>query len=155
MSILSQIFNVTFNVCISPNFSLPRPRVVKNVNFDPNFKRDWNFWILPNFILPRSKWSKISFLSQIFRYGSQILDFAKFHLLHIQSGQNSIIMFKFEWKGGIKMSKFKDNLGIDQSVTGELIKMLKFDWNMGNQTILVQNVKSIRMLKFGCKGGIH
>ena len=61
-------------------------------------------------------------------------------------------MFKFEWKGGIKMSKFKDNLGIDQSVTGELIKMLKFEWNMGNRTILVQNVKSIRMLKFGCKG---
>ena len=53
------------------------------------------------------------------------------------------------------MSKFKDNLGIDQSVTGELIKMLKFEWNMGNRTILVQNVKSIRMLKFGCKGGIH
>ena len=90
-----------------------------------------------------------------FQHGSQFLDFAKFHLLHVQSGQNSIIMFKFEWKGGIKMSKFKDNLGIDQSVTGELIKMLKFEWNMGNRTILVQNVKSIRMLKFGCKGGIH
>ena len=30
MSILSQIFNVTFNVRISPNFSLPRSRVVKN-----------------------------------------------------------------------------------------------------------------------------
>ena len=33
--------------------------------------------------------------------------------------------------------------------------MLKFEWNMGDRTILVQNVISIRMLKFGCKGGIH
>ena len=57
--------------------AFPGPEWSKiNVNFDPNFKRpkrDWNFWILPNFTLPRSKWSKISFSSQIFNTAHSFL----------------------------------------------------------------------------------
>ena len=153
MSILSQIFNVTFNVCISPNFSLPRSRVVKNVNFDPNFKRDWNLCFFSKFYPSQVQVVKNLIFEPNFQHGSQFLDFAKFHLLHVQSGQNMIIMFKFDWKGRIKMSKFKDNLGNDQSVTGELIKMLKFECNMWESMDNVLNwgkmSRLIRMLIFG------
>ena len=64
-------------------------------------------------------------------------------------------MFKIWVKRGNQNVKILRTIWNWSSVTRELIKMLKFEWNMGNRTILVQNVKSIRLLKFGCKGGIH
>ena len=53
-------------VSILPKLSLPRSRVVKNVNFDPNLKRNWKF-----------------------------LDFAKFHPLQADRGQKCLFWAKF------------------------------------------------------------
>ena len=58
ISFLSQVFNTALNFFISPNVILLGSRVVKILNFEPNFQRH-----------------------------SKFLDFAKFHCSWVQSGQ--------------------------------------------------------------------
>ena len=70
---LRQIFNATKNFWILPTFiirmfwvvkdlSLPRSLVVKSVNLESNFQRDWKFWIC-QISSTGPEWSKIWFLS--------------------------------------------------------------------------------------------
>ena len=118
MSVLSQVFDMTKDVRILPNFILRRALVVKNVNFEPNFQLDSKCLhfakLKPSQVQSGQKckfWSefktglKISGFCQIssfaggvvknvnfepnFQPDSKCLHFAKFHPLHVQSGQNS------------------------------------------------------------------
>ena len=70
ISILSQIFSVTQNFWILPSVIFCRPRVVKNLNFEPHAKfSKWlkisGFWQISSFA--GSEWSEISIWSQIFK----------------------------------------------------------------------------------------
>ena len=66
ISFLSQVFNTAQNFFISPNFILLGSRVVKILNFEPNFQ-----------------------------HHSKFLDFAKFHCSWVQSGQKCSFWAKF------------------------------------------------------------
>ena len=65
---------------ILPNLSLPRSRVVKNVNFDPNLKRNWKFLDFAKFHLLQAEWSKMSILSQIFNLTQNVCILPNFSL---------------------------------------------------------------------------
>ena len=92
--VLRQIFNATKNFWILPTFilsmswvikdlSLPRSIVVKSVNFESSFQRDWKFLILPNFIFQKSDfWAKFS--TRLLIYG-----FCQTSSLQVQHGQKS------------------------------------------------------------------
>ena len=72
-SILSQIFNATQNFYILPNFIVRGSRVVKNVNFEPNFQGNSKFLDLAKFHLSQvpsglSIWAKFSLRMKIFKF---------------------------------------------------------------------------------------
>ena len=104
MSILSQILNGTENFWIFAKF---HPQVPSGQKSD--FWTKFLTWLkisgfcqISSFAGPA--WSKISFLSQIFQHLSKFLDFAKFHPLQVQSGQNSQFWAKFSTR--LKISGF-------------------------------------------------
>ena len=84
-------------VSILPNLSLPRSRVVKNVNFDPNLKRNWNFLDFAKFHPLQAEWSKMSILSQIFNLTQNVCILPNFSLSRSRVVRNVNFDPNFNW----------------------------------------------------------
>ena len=84
-------------VSILPNLSLPRSRVVKNVNFDPNLKRNWKFLDFAKFHPLQAEWSKMSILSQIFNLTQNVCILPNFSLSRSTVVRNVNFDPNFNW----------------------------------------------------------
>ena len=96
ISFLSQIFNLTQNICILSNFILLRSKVVKKSQFWIKFfDPTENFWILPNFNLPGNEVvKKLNFWAK-FSTQLKYSGFCPISYLQIRSGQKSHFLTKF------------------------------------------------------------
>ena len=96
ISFLSQIFNLTQNICILSNFILLRSKVVKKISIlNQIFDLTENFWILPNFNLPRNEVvKKLNFWAK-FSTQLKYFEFCPISYLQIRSGQKSHFLTKF------------------------------------------------------------
>ena len=103
---LSQIFNVTKNFWILPNFILCMSWVVKNLNFGQNFQHDSKFLDFAKFhpLQVRPCHLVKNLLSQIFNSALNFLILPNFILSQVQSGQNSQFWAKFSTP--LKSSRF-------------------------------------------------
>ena len=151
ISFLSQIFNLTQNICILSNFILLRSKVVKKSQFWIKFfDPTENFWILPNFNLPRNEVvKKLNFWAK-FSTQLKYSGFCPISYLQIRSGQKSHFLTKFstrlKYSGFCQISSFADSEWLKMSILRQIFTPTQNFWILLNSTHRMSWVDKVSVL---------
>ena len=151
ISFLSQIFNLTQNICILSNFILLRSKLVKKSQFWIKFfDPTENFWILPNFNPPRNEVvKKLNFWAK-FSTQLKYSGFCPISYLQIQSGQKSHFLTKFstrlKYSGFCQISSFADSEWLKMSILRQIFTPTQNFWILLNSIHRMSWVDKVSVL---------